>query len=80
MRKPANVDDLATRLTQAATAPLVPPAPAVISQKRPTTPVFLRLPSDLYARLEQEAVARTKATGKGVNVQHVILDKLAGAI
>jgi hypothetical protein len=44
----------------------------------PSVSVFLRLPFDLHSRLEAEAIARTKATGKGVTVQQVILDKLAG--
>ena len=42
--------------------------------------MVLRLPSDLHARLEGEAVNRTKATGKGVTVQQIILEKLAGAL
>jgi hypothetical protein len=84
MRKPQNIDDLATRLTQAATAPLVPPTlhPDPINppnpRKRASVSVFLRLPSDLHETLEAEAVSRTKATGKGVTVQQVIVEKLAG--
>jgi hypothetical protein len=86
MKKAQGVDDLAGRLTEAASAPLVPSAPvAAVQDNRPArTPkktgsvsVFLRLPSDVHARLESEAVTRTKATGKGVTVQQVILDKLA---
>jgi hypothetical protein len=86
MKKAQDVDDLASRLTEAATAPLLA-APAPVSQDRParikkagSVSVFLRLPSDLHARLEGEAVNRTKATGKGVTVQQIILEKLAGAL
>ena len=83
MRKPASVDDLASRLTQAASAPLVPAIPPQAqvavpkpSKKGNSVSVFLRLPADLHAELEAEAVSRTKATGKGVTVQQVIVDKL----
>jgi len=83
MKKAQGVDDLAGRLSEAAAAPLLPMAP-VAQDNRPartkkpgSVSVFLRLPFDLHARLEAEAVARTKATGKGVTVQQVILDKLA---
>jgi hypothetical protein len=83
MKKPQNVDDLAGRLSEAASAPLLNTA-APVTQLRPararrpaSVSVFLRLPSDLHSRLEKEAIARTKATGKGVTVQQVILDKLA---
>ena len=85
MRKAQGVDDLASRLTEAATAPLLAPAPVV--QDRParakksgSVSVFLRLPSDLHARIEGEAINRTKATGKGVTVQQIIVEKLAGAL
>jgi hypothetical protein len=40
--------------------------------------VFLRVPAARFEELEQEAIARTKATGKGVTVQQVILAKLDG--
>ena len=84
MKKAQGVEDLAGRLAEAAAAPLVPVTPVAqdnrpAKAKKPSSvSVFLRLPSDLHARLEQEAIARTKATGRGVTVQQVILDKLAG--
>jgi hypothetical protein len=83
VRKPASVDDLASRLTQAANAPLVPAIPAQASAAAPkpskkgnSVSVFLRLPADLHAELEAEAMNRTKATGRGVTVQQVIVGKL----
>jgi hypothetical protein len=84
MRKPADVDDLASRLTQAATAPLIPARAetterAAKPRKGASVSVFLRLPADLHANLETEAMNRTKATGKGVTVQQIIVEKLAGA-
>lgn len=84
MKKAHDVDDLAARLSQAAATPLVKPPPANANLDRPkakkprSISVFLRIPADVHARLEAEAIARTKATGKGVTVQQVILDKLAG--
>jgi hypothetical protein len=84
MRKVQGVDDLASRITAAATAPLMsrPPNPAeeqpARRKKAATMSVFLRMPADLHASLEEEAVARTKATGKGVTVQQIILEKLGG--
>jgi hypothetical protein len=87
MKKAQDVDDLAGRLSEAAAAPLFPSSapvaavqdnrPAKATRKTGSVSVFLRLPADVHARLEGEAVARTKATGKGVTVQQVILDKLA---
>jgi hypothetical protein len=84
MKKAQGVEDLASRLSEAAAAPLLPAAP-VTQDNRPartrkpgSVSVFLRLPADLHSRLENEAIARTKATGKGVTVQQVILDKLRG--
>lgn len=81
MKKAQGVEDLAGRLAEAAATPLHGPAP--VSQLRPpkmrkpaSVSVFLRLPADLHAQLEGEAISRTKATGKGVTVQQVILDKL----
>jgi hypothetical protein len=73
MKKAQGVEDLAGRLSQAAAAPLLPAK----TRKTASISVFLRLPADLHSRLEAEAVARTKATGKGVSVQQVILDRLA---
>lgn len=83
MRKPANVQDLAATLSTAASTPLVravpePEKPA--RQKRGSVSVFLRLPADIHARYEAEAVTRTKATGKGVTVQQVMIEKLDGAL
>jgi hypothetical protein len=82
MKKAQDVEDLAGRLSEAAATPLLPAAPvarerpAKTTRKTGSVSVFLRLPSDLHSRLESEAVARTKASGKGVTVQQVILDKL----
>jgi hypothetical protein len=84
MRKAQGVEDLASRLSEAAATPLTAAnAPAEENRvpkerKVRSVSVFLRIPSPLHARLENEAVARTKATGRGVTVQQVILDKLAG--
>ena len=85
MKRPANVEDLTTTLTAAATAPLVravmdmaPERPT--RQKRGSVSVFLRLPADIHAKYETEAVARTKKTGKGVTVQQVMIEKLDGAL
>jgi hypothetical protein len=68
------------------TAPVAPKAPlrtaAPVKRKAPqrsTVPVFLRISQDLYDQYDDEAVRRTKATGRGVTVQQVIIDKLAGA-
>jgi len=85
MRKAQGVEDLAGRLAEAAAAPLLPATSVALdrparARKTPSVSVFLRLPSDLHSRLENEAIARTKATGKGVTVQQVILDKLAGQV
>jgi hypothetical protein len=82
MKKARDVDDLAERLSEAAATPLIPQAPQVMrerpagSRKKASVSVFLRLPADLHSRLESQAIARTKATGKGVTIQQVILDKL----
>jgi hypothetical protein len=89
MKKPTDVAGLADRLTSAASAPLVPVAPVVrASQEKPrrkepnrgSVSVFLRLSPELFAMADAEAIKRTKATGRGVTVQQVILDKLAGAL
>ena len=96
MRKPKDVQELASRLTTAVTTPLVAPASAPIgptvvettpaaSEKRrkapnrATVPVFLRISQTLYEKYDEEAVRRTKETGRGVTVQQVILDRLTGA-
>ena len=42
--------------------------------------VFLRLSPELFAKIDAEAVERTKATGRGVTVQQVIVEKLEGAV
>jgi hypothetical protein len=70
-------------------APIAPAAveaaPAVLPEKRrkapnrATVPVFLRISQVLYEQYDEEAVRRTKQTGRGVTVQQVILDRLAGA-
>jgi hypothetical protein len=85
MKKPAQISSLADRLTAAANTPTMPIAqPEAIparSRGRPVSgsgsvSVFLRVPAELYAQLEGEATDRTRATGKGVTVQQVILSKL----
>lgn len=56
---------------------LMPAAGKRKSPARSTVPVFLRLSKDLYDHYDGEAVRRTRATGRGVTVQQVILDRLA---
>jgi len=59
------------------------PPPASGKRKAParsTIPVFLRLSKDLYDQYDGEAVRRTKATGRGVTVQQVIIDRLEAEI
>jgi len=86
MKKPKDVPELASQLAAAASAPLVSqtapqPAEGRGTGRRPpnrsSKSVFLRVPADLYAKFDSEAINRTKATGRGVTVQQVILDKLA---
>jgi hypothetical protein len=79
----------ATPLVAPAPAPTAPAAvevsPAVLPEKRRKAPkrgtvaVFLRLPQTKYEEYDEEAVRRTKETGRGVSVQQVILDRLTGA-
>jgi hypothetical protein len=67
-------------ISQAYSAEEQDSAPAAGKRKSParsTIPVFLRLSKDLYDQYDGEAVRRTKATGRGVTVQQVILDRLA---
>lgn len=81
MKKPVDVQDLTTSLTAAAATPLVQiPPEHPQRQKKASVSVFLRMPADLHARYEAEAVARTKASGKGVTVQQVMIEKLDGAL
>ncbi len=61
---------------EAATESL-PQKPHKKAPNRGTVPVFLRMSETLFAEYDQEAVRRTKATGRGVTVQQVILDRLA---
>jgi hypothetical protein len=86
MKKPKDVEELADKLTAAAATPLIPAtkAPPPAAQERPakrkkaaSVSVFLRVPHDLHERLESEAIARTKRTGRGVTVQQIILEKAA---
>ena len=86
MKKPKDIPELASRLSNAVSAPLVPvqrdmaevqERPARKAPKRGSVSVFLRVPPDLFKQFDEEAVSRTKATGRGVTVQQVILDKLA---
>jgi len=56
-----------------------PSIPQKLRKKAPnrgTVPVFLRMSNTLYEEYDREAVRRTKATGRGVTVQQVILDRL----
>ncbi len=98
MKKPKDVADLANRLANAASTPLMAPIPitsvpvapptsdlAPPSQEprkkapnRGTVPVFLRMSQTLYDEYDREAVRRTKAIGRGVTVQQVILERLEG--
>ncbi len=43
---------------------------------RSTVPLFLRVPEILFEKYDAEAVRRTKATGRGVTAQQVILELL----
>jgi hypothetical protein len=84
MKKPQGLDDLGSRLTQAAAAPLqnapaLRIAPPPKAPKASSIPVFVRVPAELHAELEAEATARTKATGRGVTVQQIILERCAGS-
>ena len=80
MKKRPDIADLAATLSEAASKPLVPSAAVPTgSRKRGSIAVFLKVPPDLHARLDQEAVNRTREAGKGVTVQQVILEKLQGA-
>lgn len=85
---------LASAASTPLVAPLPPPAPVRVIEEpatatageagkrkppnRSTVPVFLRLSQNLYERYDEEAVRRTRATGRGVTVQQVILDRLEG--
>jgi len=60
----------------AAEEPPVPQKPRKKAPNRGTVPVFLRMSNTLYEEYDREAVRRTKATGRGVTVQQVILDRL----
>lgn len=89
MKKPPDIQGLADRLSGAAATP-VGAAPVIAATeskparakapKRGTVSVFLRLSPELFTKIDAEAVSRTKATGRGVSVQQVILDKLEGAV
>ena len=83
MKAPRDLPDLGAKLTQAATAPLQTTPLRVVEKSKPakagSESVFLRVPRDLHAKLAEEATARTKATGKGVTVQQIILERLAGS-
>jgi hypothetical protein len=83
MKKSKDVEDLASRLSEAAKAPLVgsapapqEPTPTTKTKKKASVAVLLRLPLELFEKCDAEAVSRTKATGRGVSVQQVIVDKL----
>jgi hypothetical protein len=59
-----------------AAEPPMPQKPRKKARNRGTVPVFLRMSNTLYEEYDKEAVRRTKATGRGVTVQQVILDRL----
>ena len=68
-----------------APAPAKEPEPSRTEPQQETKPtgkgsvsVFLRMPSARFEKLQQEAIERTKAAGKGVTVQQIILAKLEG--
>ena len=86
MKTPRDIPDLGAKLTQAATAPLQSTTTTLRVVEKPKAPaktgsvsVFLRVPAEQHAKLADEATARTKATGKGVTVQQIILERLAGS-
>lgn len=96
MKKPKDITELASRLSSAASTPLVAAPPEPVTPKaeeaapvtreagkrkapnRSTVSVYLRLSQNLYEQYDKEAVRRTKATGRGVTVQQVILARLEG--
>jgi hypothetical protein len=81
MKKPPDIQGLAERLQEASATPVgvAPGTPeSTRAPKRGTKSVFLRLSPGLFEKLDAEAVSRTKATGRGVTVQQVILEKLEG--
>lgn len=66
-----------------AQVPAVAPVEEVDMRMRPgprpkkvTHSVFVRVPADLHEYLDGQAIARTKATGRGVTIQQIILEKL----
>jgi hypothetical protein len=78
MKKPRDVQGLAERLQEASATPVGALPQRAAASKRGTKSVFLRLSTGLFEKLDAEAVSRTKATGRGVTVQQVILEKLEG--
>jgi len=86
MKKPPDVQGLAERLQEASATPVGAALALPVASnpgggkasRRGTRSVFLRLSPELFAKLDTEAVSRTKATGRGVTVQQVILAKLEG--
>ena len=56
--------------------PATQAAPKRVKGAGASTSVFLRVPLAKYAELETEATKRTKATGKGVTVQQIILERI----
>jgi hypothetical protein len=62
--------------SSAVAEPPMPQKPRKKAPNRGTVPVFLRMSNTLYEEYDREAVRRTKATGRGVTVQQVILDRL----
>jgi hypothetical protein len=92
MKKPKDIQSLTDRLANAAATPagaaaVTPPsiealaaAPRPRARKRGSVSVFLRMQPEMFAKADAEAVSRTKETGRGVTVQQVILEKLAGVL
>ena len=60
----------------AAAPPATAKTPAKRSAEAGSVSVFLRLKPSLFARFQGEATSRTKASGKGVSVQQVIIERL----
>jgi hypothetical protein len=76
----ANSDSaaLAMQISQAVATPLgqtepTPPKP-VKKAKAPSVKLILAIPPDLHKHYDKIAIQRTKATGRGVTVQQVILE------
>jgi|GEM_PF-2315356 hypothetical protein len=76
VHSPIPAASVAPASSAAAEQPPIPQKPRKKAPNRGTVPVFLRMSNTLYEEYDREAVRRTKATGRGVTVQQVILDRL----